>query len=168
MLANLKTLTETKLLYNVFTPDATISLLASIHTDSRTVMAMMSEIDPLKQRIQPEIVFLKKVVPVQVVDDFAEDDDSDDDGDIFAEPKPKKNELMFKKKTSVAVEEVKAVPSPLKAAIVIKMIQFDDQSQCSELWKVELPLDFKKKMLKCKASEEFFAFMVQESAQGFT
>jgi len=50
LLANLKTLSQTKLLYHVFTPDSTISLLGSIHIarDQRTVVAMMSEIDPLK------------------------------------------------------------------------------------------------------------------------
>ncbi len=34
------------------------------------------------------------------------------------------------------------------------------------MWKLELPLDFRKKLIKCIASPKFFAFVLREKIQG--
>jgi len=53
--------------------------------------------------------------------------------------------------------------------MVVKMVQFDEEGEkrrsWKELWHVELPLEFT--LLKCRTSEQFFAFMTKETSGGY-
>lgn len=189
LLANLKTLSQTKLLYHMYTTDCTLQLLSCQHYSAngehpggmgaRTVLALLTEVDPKRQRKElqkkeeinaatSKAPALKKKSSNPYEDSFSEDEDggnSEDEGDIFAQftnPGGKKKENQTKQKTA-QVTEAKKIEEPLKHQIVVKMVQFDDESyekkQFKELWKVELPLDFKQKIVSSKGSENFFAFM---------
>ena len=194
LLENLKTLSQTKLLYHVYTTDCPVNLLGSINFQSewstsrgseannRTVIALMTEVNQSRQRKEllkkEEVTVLqsKNVASNPMFDDFGEDEEdngnSDEDDDIFAQfTKPaKKQEPLLKKakQEAAAVSQPEpVVPEvPLKPMVIVKMIQFDDetskQKQCKELWKIELPVDFKRRMVKCRTSEQFFAFMTRE------
>lgn len=49
---------------------------------------------------------------------------------------------------------------------MIKFIEFTDKTISSknhnEIWKLEIPMTFKTKDLRCKTSEELFAFMLND------
>lgn len=53
---------------------------------------------------------------------------------------------------------------------MVKLVQFDDESnrkkEYNEIWKIEMPLDFKKKLVKCISSKRFFAFLIKEMISG--
>jgi hypothetical protein len=53
---------------------------------------------------------------------------------------------------------------------MIKLVEFgveaESKKEFQEMWKLELPLDFRKKLLKCIASPKFFAFVITEKVQG--
>ena len=59
---------------------------------------------------------------------------------------------------------------PLKPCLMIKLVEFgveaESKKEFQEMWKLELPLDFRKKLLKCIASPKFFAFVITEKVQG--
>jgi hypothetical protein len=101
-----------------------------------------------------------------------EEEDEDDDGDIFAQftgGSSKKKEQFFKKKPEqqapVPVAEVK-VEAPLKEGLVIKLVEFNDEmnakKQHKELWKIEMDLGFRKKIVKCISRTRRFAFLIKE------
>lgn len=101
LIENLKTLSSTRILYHVYTPDCPLRLLGSVQFHSewsaagqsvgqRTILALMSEVDPLRQR--RELSSQKRETrenDFEVLEDDeggagGESEDSDDDGDIFA------------------------------------------------------------------------------------
>jgi hypothetical protein len=101
-----------------------------------------------------------------------EDEEDEDDGDIFAQftgGSNKKKEQFFKKKpeqqAQVPAAEVK-VEAPLKEGLMIKLVEFNDEAnakkQHKELWKIEMDLGFRKKIVKCISSARRFAFLIKE------
>lgn len=114
LLDNLKTLSQTKVLFHVFTQDCPLSLLASCQFNlpsiekgalgTRTVLALLTEVDPLRQR--KEARHQKEVVPEPEEDSFGEDESEEDD-DIFAQftggSKKKTDMLTLKKKPAPVV-----------------------------------------------------------------
>jgi hypothetical protein len=78
--------------------------------------------------------------------------------------------VELKKNVTEIREEPIEEEKPLEAGIIIKVIQFDEESdkkkECKELWRVKLPLDFKKKFIKCISSSKFLAFLLKEQIFG--
>ena len=66
--------------------------------------------------------------------------------------------------TPIAIEE-----KPLKSCLIIKLVEFgveaESKKEFQEIWKLEFPLDFRKKLVKCIASPKFFAFVITEKIQ---
>ena len=152
------------------TQDTTLKLLSTAHLESgETVLALMSETDPKRQRKvvkKQDIVVEKEKSPVK---EESSEEEEDDDGDIFAQfsaPKKIKKEEV---KKVVAVEEAKE-PEPIKHSIQIKLIQFDEEAnqkkECRELWKIEVPKEFPNKLVKTISNSNRFAFLVKDIIQG--
>ena len=106
-------------------------------------------------------------------DSDSEGDDDDEDTDIFAQAtgsKKKQEEGLLKKKPVEAApkpdeKELKR-EEPLKACLVIKLVDFNEEALAKkgykELLKLEMDLEFNKKIVKCIASTNRVAFLIKE------
>ncbi|CDW90006.1 wd-40 repeat-containing protein [Stylonychia lemnae] len=171
---NMRTKTETNLLYNKYTTDNLLKLLGScsdFENENKTVIAMITEQDPSNQPEQ-----LKSPQPAaqsSYSNPFGDEDDDDgsdsSDGDIFGQisgiGKKKDKYVPLKKKQQEVIVEVKK-DEPLKHTLLLKLAIFNEKSlakkQYEELWKVEFPLSYKSKNYKCKNNSEFFSFMIND------
>eukprot|EP00347_Sterkiella_histriomuscorum_P004436 403360465 len=174
---HLKTHSKTSLVYNKYTTDNLIKLLGSCNSfenDSKTVMALITEIDPNSQpeklQKQEQIQDSAPSQPAKIAAydpyGYGDDDDSEssEEVDIFGNSTKKDKYKPLKKKQEQVV--VKQPEEPLKHQLLLKMIQFDEKShsqkQYQELWRVELPMSFKHKEYKCRYNTEFISFMIND------
>ena len=112
-------------------------------------------------------------------DSDEEEDDDDEDTDIFAQAtssSKKKDDLLKKKPVDLAPKPAepasapkKEEPPPLKACLMIKIVEFNEETNAKkaykEVMKVEMEAEAKNRIVKCIASANRFAFLIKEPQQ---